>query len=282
MSMELKTAFLFPGQGSQFVGMAVSPEVAEIGSAILGFDLIKAVTESTEAELAETRLAQPATYAASLTASAAEPRPPYALAGHSLGEYAALTAAGVMTAETGFKAVKVRSELMSRVKGGGMAAVIGIPPDVIEIEEVLADIYGVSAVNYNSPQQTVIAGTDEALKQAEAALLSKGAKRVIRLNVSAAFHTEFMSEAAAEFREFAKTLTFGEPRCKFYSNVTGGLMTDFSDMPGYLALHMRSPVRFTDELRAMQADGINEFKETGPGKVLTGFVKKTAEGVNVK
>jgi len=245
--MERKTAFLFPGQGSL--------------------------------DIADTRLAQPAIYEASIAALKAQNQIPDAVAGHSLGEYAAMAAAGIISEEDGLKAVTVRGEIMSKVTGGGMAAVIGLPPDVIE--QVCADVNGVYPVNYNSPQQTVIAGTDEALKQAEAALLSKGAKRVIRLNVSAAFHTEFMSEAAEEFREFAKTLEFREPRCSFYSNVTGGIMTDFSDMPNYLAVHMRSPVRFTDELRAMRANGIDEFKEIGPGKVLTGLVKKTIEGAQV-
>lgn len=274
--MERKTAFLFPGQGSQFVGMAILAEVTEAASDILGFDLKKAASESTERELADTKLAQPAIYAASLTALAASEGTPHVVAGHSLGEYAAMTAAGIITAETGFKAVKARGEIMSRAKVGGMAAVTGLPPDVIE--EVCAGIDGVSPANYNSPQQTVIAGTEPALEQAEAALLSKGAKRVIRLNVSAAFHTELMGEAAEEFKQFAKTLTFNKPRCGFYSNVTGGFMTDFSDMPDYLAKHMRSPVRFADELRAMEADGIDTFKEVGPGKVLTGFVKKTIGG----
>jgi len=249
--MKGKTAFLFPGQGS--------------------------IEES------DTRFAQPAIFSASIEAfkQAFKQREqlgtaPDAAAGHSLGEYAAMAAAGIISEEDGLKAVTVRGEIMARAAekgGGGMAAAVGLPPETVEA--VLAEIADVWPVNYNSPLQTVIAGSLDALAKAEAALSAKGAKRVIRLNVSGAFHTEFMKDAAEEFREFAKTLTFSPPKIAFYSNLTGGLMTDFSDMPGYLAKHMCSPVRFTDELRNMKKDGIENFVEIGPGKILTGLVKKT-------
>jgi len=280
-------AFLFPGQGSQFVGMAKeltenyteADKVFEAGSDILGFDLKKAVFESTEQELAGTRLAQPAIFAASLAhlaALKADGEKADAVAGHSLGEYAAMFAAGVFDIETGFKAVKARGEIMAKAKNGGMAAVTGISPDIVT--GVCADIENVWAVNFNSPVQTVIAGTDEALKEAETALSAKGAKRVIKLNVSAAFHTGLMRGAADEFREFAKTLNFNKPEITFYSNLTGGVMTDFSDLPDYFAKHMCGPVLFADELRAMKNAGVDSFIETGPGKALTGLIKKTIGG----
>jgi [acyl-carrier-protein] S-malonyltransferase len=296
--MPCENIFVFPGQGAQYAGMskeltenfANARRVYECGSDILGFDLKKTVTdgELNGADLSETRLAQPAVFAASLASFAAAEEVgvterPFAAAGHSLGEYAALVACGVLDIENGFKAIKARSEIMHRQKGGGMAAVLGLPAR--EVGSVCAGISGVQPVNYNSPQQTVIAGTNDGLEEAERQLSAKGAKRFIRLKVSAAFHSDLMKEAAEEFRAYAKTVTFGAPGVVFYSNVTGAKMTDFSDMPSYLARHICSPVRFVEELAAIEADGIYRFIETGPGKTLSGLVKKTlndAETLNIE
>ncbi|MDR0222976.1 MAG: ACP S-malonyltransferase [Oscillospiraceae bacterium] len=277
--MPVKKMLLFPGQGSQYAGMseeiARSPSVRGCARDILGYDLAETVGKSGEAELSNTLLAQPAVFAASLAAleAFAGAISDYAVAGHSLGEYAALVACGVLDVENGFKAIKARSEIMAKSSNGGMSAVMGLKAGVIE--SVCAGINGVWPVNYNSPLQTVIAGTAEALPKAEGILREKGAKRIARLNVSAAFHSELMEDASEEFRAFAETLVFNEPKTDFYSNVTGAKMTDFSDMPSYLAAHMRSPVRFADELYAAKENGIDAFVEAGPGKTLTGLVRKT-------
>jgi len=281
--MNCKKMLLFPGQGSQYVGIheVISNNINECASDILGYDLKKKLTSATEEELANTLLAQPAIFAASLSALESLADKDYAAAGHSLGEYAALVACGVLDTENGFKAIKARSEIMSRVRGGGMAAVLGSDADVIEA--ACLETGGVYAVNYNSPQQTVIAGTLEALSKAEELLKAKGAKRVVRLNVSAAFHSEFMQQASEEFGEFAKGLTYGEFKRDFYSNVTGEKLIPESGllMSEYLAKHMRSPVRFTDELYAAQKAGIDTFIEVGPGKTLTGLITKIAPDVRV-
>ncbi|MCL2633294.1 MAG: ACP S-malonyltransferase [Oscillospiraceae bacterium] len=278
--MSAKKMLLFPGQGSQFVGMEEAfpdeKQVFECAYDILGYDLKKKIAQSTEEELSQTILSQPAILAVSLAAlKSAELDFDYAVAGHSLGEYAALYACGVLDMENAFKAIKLRvGAICNRPPTipGAMTAVLGLNAEVVE--DVCNSIDDVEPVNYNSPQQIVIAGTLEALQSAEEALTAKGAKRAIRLNVSAAFHSKFMTPASEEFGEAAKSLTFGKPNRDFYSNVTGKLLTDFSDMPEYLAKHMRSPVRFTDEINAAKQAGIEEFIEIGPGKTLTGLVKK--------
>lgn len=271
-----KTALLFSGQGSQYAEMGKDfheSEIFSLGSEILGFDLVEKINKG---EFDCTTVVQPAVFAVSAAAFHAAKDAGIkfdAVVGHSLGEYAALYAAGVFNLEDAFKLLKIRSEIMSEVKGGGMAAVLGL--DSKTVEAVCNEINDIEPVNYNSPQQIVIAGSDEALIKAEEVLKTAGAKRVMRLNVAAAFHSEFMRGASIEFLKAVNGFTFKSPEVPFYSNVTGGLLTDFSNMPGYLARHMRSPVRFTDQLFTMENDGFNGFSELGPGKVLSGLVKKT-------
>ena len=159
-----------------------------------------------------------------------------------------------------------------------MAAVMKLEPE--KIAEICdnAKEYA-AAVNYNSPQQTVVAGTPEGIAEVSAVFAEMGA-RVVTLNVAGAFHSKLMQSAADKFYETAKTVTFKAPQFKYYSNVTGGELTDFSDMPSLLAQHIVSPVRFTSELAAMNQAGADKFYEFGPGKTLTGLVKKTLKGVN--
>ena len=159
---------------------------------------------------------------------------------------------------------------------GAMYAILKMTPE--DIEKVCEETEGyVVPVNYNSPVQTVIAGEKEAAEAAAKAFAEKGA-RAVRLNVSAAFHSKLMEGASKEFYEAIKDVKFNTPSVPFYSNVTGGELKDFSDMPSLLAKHMISPVRFTSELAAMSAAGISKFIELGPNKVLTGLVKKTLKG----
>lgn len=287
----MKTAFLFSGQGSQYPGMGAelaekygaAKEILECGSDILGFDLLKKLTESTAEELAQTRLSQPAIFTASLIALCAVRENGIdndAVAGHSLGEYAAMYASGMLTMEDAFRAIKLRSEAMAKAAEnahGAMAAVIGA--DNSQIDEVCASIEGfVAPANYNSPVQTVIAGESDAVDAAIAKFAELG-KRSVKLAVSAAFHTKLMQSAADEFKAAASGFTFNAPNCDFYANLYGKKLENFSDMPSYLAAHICSPVKFADELAEMQNAGIEAFVELGPNKVLTGLVKKTLKGV---
>lgn len=293
----MKTAFLFSGQGSQYPGMgaelaeksSAAKRILECGSDIMGFDMLKKLTGSTPEELAQTRLSQPAIFTVSMLALAAARENGIdncAVAGHSLGEYAAMYASGMLGMEDSFKAIKLRSEAMAKAaeatgggsSGGAMAAIIG--SDNETIENVCGEVNGFCApANYNSPQQTVIAGETAAIDEAIAKFAELG-KRAVKLAVSAAFHTKMMSGAAEEFKANIAGFKFNAPGCDFYSNLYGSKLEDFSDMPSYLAAHICSPVKFTSELEAMNEAGIEAYVELGPGKVLTGLVKKTYRGAN--
>lgn len=258
-------------------------EILECGSDILGFDLKDKLANSTAEELAQTRLSQPAIFTASLLSLCAARENGLdcdAVAGHSLGEYAAMYASGMLTLEDAFKAIKLRSEAMAKAaenSTGAMAAIIGADNETID--KICAEVNGFLApANYNSPVQTVIAGEGAAVDEAIAKFTEMG-KRSVKLAVSAAFHTKMMKSAADEFKEEIKNFTFSAPKCDFYANLYGKKLEDFSDMPSYLAAHICSPVKFVDELNAMQSAGIDTFIELGPNKVLTGLVRKTLKGV---
>lgn len=292
----MKTAFLFSGQGSQYPAMGkelleIIPEKGEeilsAAEKILGYDIWKIIQEGTAEELARTRVSQPAIFTVSLLAlAAAESRGLTfeGVAGHSLGEYAAMVAAGVLTMEEGYTAIGYRAEAMekaAKANPGAMAAVIGLPAEkVVEIcYKVKYEGKYVTAANLNSPVQTVIAGTMDGIMEAGRLLNAEGAKRIVTLAVSAAFHSEMMKDAASEFKAAVSDIEFKEPKVKYYSNVLGRELTDFDDMPDLMAKHICSAVRFTDELHAMQKDGFDTFVELGPGRVLTGLVGKTLTGV---
>ena len=285
------TISLFVGQGSQTQGMGKDiydafPKMADLydtASEILGRDMKQICFEAPIEELSKTINAQPAIMLTSLVCLNAAIEKGFkfdGVAGHSLGEYAALVSSGMVSAEDGFRLIKARAEAMEMATAeqkGAMAVVMKLAPE--KIEEICSKAVNyVTAVNYNSPQQTVIAGTPEGIAEVSEVFAELKA-RVVPLNVAGAFHSKLMQSAADKFYETAKTITFNAPQVKYYSNVTGGELTDFSDMPSLLAKHIVSPVRFTAELSAMEAAGADTFVEFGPGKTLTGLVKKTLNGV---
>ncbi len=284
------TISLFSGQGSQYTGMGKDfaedsdlKSIVETGSDILGRDLMSILTEIPQEELNLTINAQPAIMTVSLMALRAAEQKGFTfdgVAGHSLGEYAAMQASGMITLEDAFRLIKARAEAMdeaARNNRGTMAAIMKVAPETVAEVCEKTENY-VAAVNYNSPVQTVIAGTFEGV--AEVTEVFKEMKaRVVPLSVAGAFHSKLMQTAADKFYETAKTITFKEPQVRYYSNVTGGELTDFSDMPSLLAKHIVSPVKFTSELTAMHNDGADRFVEFGAGKTLTGLVKKTLRDV---
>jgi [acyl-carrier-protein] S-malonyltransferase len=285
------TIALFSGQGSQYEGMGkdiaeAMPELMEVyaaGSDILGCDLKSICFDAPLDELSRTINSQPAIMATSIVCLKAAQSRGFTfdgVAGHSLGEYAAMYASGMISLEDAFRLIKARAAAMEEATAsaeGAMAAVMKIAPE--EVEKVCSKAEGyVTAVNYNSPAQTVIAGTPEGIAEVSE-IFTEMKARVIPLNVAGAFHSKLMQPAADKFYGTAKTIEFKTPQVKYYSNLTGGELTDFSDMASILAKHIVSPVRFTSELSAMQEAGADRFVEFGPGRTLTGLVKKTLKDV---
>lgn len=285
-------AFVFPGQGSQSVGMGadiqrISPAAARVleeACAVSGLDL-KTLDEPA---LAKTRYAQLAIVAHSLAAYAAlkerlpevfeQGSAPSAYAGFSLGEYSALCASGRLSLADTIRLVSRRSELMQeavQAKPGAMSAVLGLSDEVIEA--VLSDpafTDRVFAVNYNAPGQLVIAGESEAVAACAESLKNAGARRIVPLAVNGAFHTRLMDSAAEPLAEFARGLAYKPSSQPLYSNRTGLPIPEDADIPSYLADHMCHPVQWTREITSLKAAGFIHFVECGPGRVLSGLIRK--------
>ena len=287
----IKTALLFSGQSSQYQGMGkelleLFPDleyIYTIGSEIIGFNLKEACFEGSDELLSKTEIAQPAIFATSILAYEAVKKlsiAPDMVAGHSLGEYAAMVCSGMISLEDGFKIIKARAEAMGKCansQNSAMCAVLGLSSE--DVTRICDSVDGyVIPVNYNSPMQTVIAGENDAVALAMEQVSTLG-KRAVKLAVSAAFHSKLMQSAADEFITSLSQFHFAPPTIDFYSNLTGAKLTDFSDMSSYLATHLVSPVRFVDELTAMNVAGATRFIECGPNKILTGLVKKTLSDI---
>jgi [acyl-carrier-protein] S-malonyltransferase len=287
-------ACVFAGQGSQFVGMGQnlckeSPRaraVYEEAADLFNLDLLNL----DETMLAQTRYAQLGIVTLSLAGWQAlqaevDLAGPLAFAGFSLGEYSAMGAAGILSSADVLRLVDERSRLMqatAEANPGAMYAVLGL--DEAKLAAVLAEPAlqdQVYAVNFNCPGQIVIAGSEQAAAQAADALKAAGAKRVLKLNVNGAFHTRFMEPAAASLSQFAKTMTFNKPSGLFFSNRSAAQLPADLDWPAYLAQHMCSPVKWTGEVQAISAAGADTYIEFGPGKTLSGLIKKILTGAAI-
>ncbi|GBD02525.1 Malonyl CoA-acyl carrier protein transacylase [bacterium HR18] len=292
-------AWLFPGQGSQRVGMAQdlwarfsqARALLEAANRLLGFDLTAYMfgnatedPEAAAARLAQTEITQPALYVHSLAVVAvleAAGCYPDAVAGHSLGEYSALAAAGALSFEEGLRLVRLRGQLMAQAghkHPGAMAAILGLEDAAVEAlcQETVAEGYGwVQPANYNAPGQVVISGEVKAVSRAVEKAQAQGARRVVMLPVSGAFHSPLMEEASRQLAEAIAHVPLHVPRCPVYLNVTAAPSRDPSEIRDRLVEQMLAPVRFTQTLRRMQGDGIATFWEVGPGNVLAGLVRRT-------
>jgi [acyl-carrier-protein] S-malonyltransferase len=287
-------AFLFPGQGSQKVGMgkdlveeySLAGELYREADETLGFAISNVSFEGPEDELTKTQNAQLAilTYshiAASILAGEKKIKPDMT-AGHSLGEFSAILAAGMVSFRDMLKVVKKRGELMAAADPegkGGMAAVLGLDDALVKkiCEEVSKDKY-VEPVNFNSPGQVVISGLKEGIDLAEPKLKEAGAKRVLKLSVSGAFHSRLMEKAADEFGRYLASVEFKKPGCAVMANATAGAL-DEKNVRELLTLQMKRPVLWTDLVRNMKNAGMTEAVEVGFGNVLSGLVKKIEPSV---
>lgn len=284
----MTTAFVFPGQGSQFVGMGkdLAEEYLDKANAILGFDLKKIVLEGPEEELKKTEITQPAIFVISV--AAIHHITHYALpvtyyAGHSLGEYSALYAAGAISFEDGVKTVHLRGKFMQEavpVGEGAMAALLGGDRD--KIAAVCAEVGNVWPANFNSPGQIVISGKKEAVAAAGEKLKAVGVKKIIPLQVSAPFHCPLMQSAADKLAKVLDNIQIKDASSPVVANVLAQPVTSGDELRRLLVKQVTSPVLWEDSVRRMVADGVSRFVEVGPGKVLTGLIKKIDPNVEVK
>ncbi|MFZ2283064.1 MAG: ACP S-malonyltransferase [Lutibacter sp.] len=279
-------AYIFPGQGAQYTGMGLdlyntSPlakDLFEQANEILGFRITDIMFEGTAEELQQTKVTQPAIFLHSviLAKILGNEFKPEMVAGHSLGEFSALVANRVLSFEDGLKLVSKRALAMQKaceMQASTMAAVLGL--DDVVVEEVCASIDGiVVAANYNCPGQLVISGEIDAIDKACAAMIEKGAKRAIKLPVGGAFHSPMMEPAREELAEAIENTIFHKPICPVYQNVVAEAVKDSVEIKENLILQLTAPVRWTQTIQQMIADGATEFIEVGPGKVLQGLVRK--------
>lgn len=287
-------AYIFPGQGAQFVGMGLdlyekyplAQELFENANEILGFSITDIMFEGTPEDLKQTKVTQPAIFLHSVILSKVmgENFKPDMVAGHSLGEFSALVANGVLNFEDGLQLVSKRALAMQKaceLQPSTMAAVLGLQDDVVE--KICTETSGVVvAANYNCPGQLVISGEVAAIETACEKLKEAGARRALVLPVGGAFHSPLMEPAREELASAIESTIFGTPQCAIYQNVTTTAVTDADEIKKNLILQLTAPVKWTQSIQNMVKDGATLFTEVGPGKVLQGLVRKiepTAETV---
>ena len=284
-------AYIFPGQGAQFTGMgldlyeksSLAKEYFEKANDILGFSITDIMFEGTAEQLKETKVTQPAIFLHSviLAKVLGGSFQPEMVAGHSLGEFSALVANGVLSFEDGLKLVSKRALAMQKaceIKPSTMAAVLGLEDTIVE--ESCVEIDGVVvAANYNCPGQLVISGEFKAVEKACKVLTEKGAKRAILLPVGGGFHSPMMEPARTELASAIEATQFSTPSCPVYQNVTASAVTDAEEIKKNLMIQLTAPVKWTQTIQAMVADGGAEFIEVGPGKVLQGLMRKIDRSV---
>ena len=288
-------AFVFPGQGAQFVGMgkdlyennALAKELFNKADEILGFKITEIMFNGTDEQLKETKVTQPAVFLHSVIQALClgEEFYPDMVAGHSLGEFSALVASGALSFEDGLKLVASRATAMQKaceVNPGTMAAIIGLPDE--KVEEICASVSSedniVVAANYNCPGQLVISGNVDAVNSACERLKEAGAQRALPLKVGGAFHSPLMQPAKDELQAAIEATIFNTPKCPVYQNVDAKAHTDASEIKNNLIAQLTSPVRWTSSVQAMVSAGADDFTECGPGKALQGMIGRIDRNVN--
>ena len=279
-------AYIFPGQGAQFVGMGLdlyenypkAQELFEQANDILGFNITDTMFEGTNEDLKQTKVTQPAIFLHSVILSKimGERFKPDMVAGHSLGEFSALVANGVLNFEDGLRLVSKRATAMQKaceLKPGTMAAVLRLEDEVVE--KICAETPGiVVAANYNCPGQLVISGEVDAINAACESLKAAGARRAMVLPVGGAFHSPLMQPAEEELASAIEATSFGTPKCPIYQNVSASAVSNADQIKKNLIAQLTAPVKWTQSVRNMVKDGATHFTEVGPGKVLQGLVTK--------
>jgi [acyl-carrier-protein] S-malonyltransferase len=283
-------AYVFPGQGAQFSGMGkdlydnsdLAKEMFHKANEVLGFDITKIMFEGTDEELKQTKVTQPAIFLHStiLAACLGDSFQPDMVAGHSLGEFSSLVANGTLKFEDALFLVSKRALAMQEAceaEPSTMAAILGLEDDVVE--KICAEIEGVVVpANYNCPGQLVISGALKAVEEACTKLTEAGAKRAMILQVGGAFHSPLMEPAREELAAAIEKTTFHQPKCPVYQNVTASAISNPDEIKRNLVAQLTAPVRWTQTMNQMIADGASEVIEVGPGKVLQGLFKKVDRG----
>lgn len=288
-------AFVFPGQGSQFVGMGkdlydnnpLAKELFDKADKTLGFKITDIMFAGTDEQLKETKVTQPAVYLHSVISALClgDEFKPEMTAGHSLGEFSAIVAAGALSFEDGLKLVAARANAMQKAcekNPGTMAAIIGLPDEkVVEIcDSVSKDGEVVVAANFNCPGQLVISGSKYGIDKACELLKEAGAKRALPLKVGGAFHSPLMQSAKDELQAAIEATNINTPKCPVYQNVDGKAHTDAAEIKANLIAQLTSSVRWTTSVQNMIAAGATEFVECGPGKALQGMIGRIDKNVN--